>query len=336
MKKILSIMFAIILALSMGTVALADEGKYDDMSTVTITKDYILTNPGTISPAETFTFSELKNFSVTDAAEGVTTDNMPTPTISSISYDLGDAGSDNMSRTAVITLPDDYSSVGVYTYTFTENPGETAGVTYYDKEIKLVVTVLQGENGKLRVAAVHTETEGGKSKTDKFPNVYSAGSLAITKVVTGNMGDQSKYFNVTVTLNGEEGKEYAESYAVTGGSFSGNPESIKIDVPTEFQLKHGDTITIENLPYGVTYTVVEDDYTVDEDGKKDYDNAVYTLSDENCKIDSDFDTVTITNNKNQDVDTGILLDNVPYVLLLACVFGGMSVFFAKRRGSREE
>lgn len=332
MKKILSIMFAIILALSMGTVALAEEEKkYEDMPAVTITKVYELTNPGTISPAETFTFSELKNFSVTDAAEGVTTDNMPTPTISSISYNLGDAGSDNMSKTAVITLPENYSSVGVYTYTFTEIPGETAGVTYYDKEIKLVVTVLQGENGKLRVAAVHTETEGGKSKTDKFPNVYSAGSLAITKVVTGNMGDQSKYFNVTVTLNGEEGKEYAESYAVTGGSFSGNPESIKIDVPTEFQLKHGDTITIENLPYGVTYTVAEDDYRTEG-----YREAQIDFKDKNKTIDTASDTVTITNNKNQDVDTGILLDNVPYVLLLACVFGGMSVFFAKRRGSREE
>ena len=330
MKKILSIMFAIILALSMGTVALAEEEKYEDMSNVTITKVYELTNPGTISPAETFTFSELKNFSVTDAAEGVTTDNMPTPTISSISYNLGDAGSDNMSKTAFITLPDDYSSVGVYTYTFTENPGETAGVTYYDKEIKLVVTVLQGENGKLRVAAVHTETEGGE-KADNFPNVYSAGSLAITKVVTGNMGDQSKYFNVTVTLNGEEGKEYAESYAVTGGSFSGNPESIKIDVPTEFQLKHGDTITIENLPYGVTYTVVEDDYKTEG-----YREAQIDFKDKNKTIDTASDTVTITNTKNQDVDTGILLDNVPYVLLLACVFGGMSVFFAKRRGSREE
>lgn len=331
MKKILSIMFAIILALSMGTVALAEEEKkYEDMPTVTITKVYELTNPGTISPAETFTFSELKNFSVTDAAEGVTTDNMPTPTISSISYNLGDAGSENMSKTAFITLPDDYSSVGVYTYTFTEIPGETAGVTYYDKEIKLVVTVLQGENGKLRVAAVHTETEGGE-KADNFPNVYSAGSLAITKVVTGNMGDQSKYFNVTVTLNGEEGKEYAESYAVTGGSFSGNPESIKIDVPTEFQLKHGDTITIENLPYGVTYTVVEDDYKTEG-----YKEAQIDFKDKNKTIDTASDTVTITNNKNQDVDTGILLDNVPYVLLLACVFGGMSVFFAKRRGSREE
>ncbi|WP_455618498.1 DUF7601 domain-containing protein [Eisenbergiella sp.] len=335
MKKILSILFAIVLTLSMGTVALAEEGNYTDMSQVTITKEYKLTNPGTISPAETFTFSNLVNYSVTDAAEGVTVENMPTPTISSISYGLGEAGSENMKKTAVITLPDNYESVGVYTYVFSETQGDTAGVTYYDKEIKLVVTVLQGENGRLRIAAVHAEAEDG-DKTDNFPNEYSAGSLAITKVVTGNMGDQSKYFNVTVTLNGEEKKNYADSYAVTGGSLSSNPGSIEIGVPTEFQLKHGDTITIENLPYGVTYTVAEADYTKDEDGNDDYDQATYTLSDKNCKIDSASDTVTITNNKDTDIDTGVLLDNVPYVLLLACVFGGMSVFFAKKRSSREE
>ena len=56
-----------------------------------------------------------------------------------------------------------------------------------------MVTVLQGENGRLRVAAVHTEAEDG-DKADKFPNEYSAGSLAIAKVVTGNMGDKEKYF----------------------------------------------------------------------------------------------------------------------------------------------
>ena len=137
MKKILSIVFAIVLMLSMGTVALAAEGNYTDMSQVTITKEYKLTNPGTTSPAETFTFSELTNVSVTDAAEGVTVENMPTPTIGSISYELGEAGSENMKKTAVITLPDNYSSVGVYTYSFKEIPGKTAGVTYYDKEIKL-------------------------------------------------------------------------------------------------------------------------------------------------------------------------------------------------------
>jgi len=198
-----------------------------------------------------------------------------------------------------------------------------------------VVTVLQGENGRLRVAAVHTEAEDG-DKADKFPNEYSAGSLAIAKVVTGNMGDKEKYFKVTVTLTGEKEKNYATSYSVTGGSYEENPEIIEIGIPTDFYLKHDDTITIKNLPYGVTYTVAEADYTKDEEGNDDYDKAAYTLSDGNCKIDSASDTVTITNNKDMDIDTGVILDNVPYVLLLACVFGGMSVFFAKKRSSREK
>lgn len=327
MKKILSIMFAIILALSMGTVALADEGKYDDMSTVTITKDYILTNPGTISPAETFTFS-VENDSVTDAAEGVTKENMPTPTIGSISYESGAAGSENKKGFATIELPK-YTSVGIYTYLFQENDGKTAGVTYYDQKIKLVVTVLQDENGLIRVAAVHTETEGG-AKADTFPNEYSAGSLKIAKKVTGNLGDRAKYFKVTVTLNGDGEKIYEKSYEVTGGSYAQNPKTIEIEKPTDFYLKHDDTITIENLPYGVTYTVAEADYKTEG-----YD-AEIVFEDPDKMMNNASETVTITNNKNQDIDTGILLDNVPYVLLLACVFGGMSVFFAKRRGSREE
>lgn len=328
MKKILSIMFAIILALSMGTVALAEDEKYEDMSTVTITKVYELTNLGTISPAETFTFS-VENDSVTDAAERVTVESMPTPTIGSISYESGAAGSENKNGVATIELPE-YTSVGIYTYLLQENDGKTAGVTYYDQKIKLVVTVLQDENGLIRVAAVHTETEGGE-KADTFPNVYSAGSLKIAKKVTGNLGDREKYFKVTVTLNGDGEKVYEKSYGVTGGSYEQNPKTIEIETPTDFYLKHDDTITIENLPYGVTYTVAEADYI-----GEGYKAAKIVFEDPDKTMNTASETVTITNTKNQDIDTGILLDNVPYVLLLACVFGGMSVFFAKRRGSREE
>ena len=50
-----------------------------------------------------------------------------------------------------MNLPE-YTSVGVYTYTLKETDNKTAGVTYYSKDIKLVVTVIQGEDGELRVA----------------------------------------------------------------------------------------------------------------------------------------------------------------------------------------
>ena len=76
MKKILSLALALMLVLSLSTVAFAakdeePEPTYNDMSTVTLTKEYVLTNSGTTSPAETFAFSALTCTSVSDAADGV-------------------------------------------------------------------------------------------------------------------------------------------------------------------------------------------------------------------------------------------------------------------------
>lgn len=337
MKKFLSIMLAFVLAFSMGIVAFADEVDTNvDMSTITLTKDYVLENPDTISPAETFTFS-IERTSVTDAAADVTKDNMPIPTIGSVQYSEGEAGSATMSKDITITLPT-YDSVGIYTYTINEDAGDNAGVTYREDPIKLVVTVQQGADDKIRVAAVHTENGNGE-KTNKFENKYSAGSLSISKTVTGNMGDRDKYFKVTVTLTGESGKTYAGSYDITGGSptytidgstVENNPTTIAVGTPVNIYLKHDDTVTISNLPYGVSYTVAEDDYTSEGYG------ASYVLSDDTKVIKTANSTVAITNNKEAEVDTGITLDNVPYILLLACVFVGMVLFFAKKRLARED
>ena len=146
MKKIAAIIFSAAMVLNMGAVAMATGGdttpSYTDMKTVTIKKSYEATNPSTTSPAETFGFS-IERTSVKDAAAGVATGNMPLPTIGSVSYEKGEAGSETKSKDITITLPE-YSSVGVYTYTIKETQGLTAGVTYRTSDIKLVVTVMQG------------------------------------------------------------------------------------------------------------------------------------------------------------------------------------------------
>ena len=121
MKKLISLALALVLVLSMSTVAFAAEGEeaaYTVMSTVTLTKEYKLTNTGTTSPAETFTFSALTCTNVTDAADGVTTANAPVPTIANVAYTAGEAGGENAKKNITITLPT-YTSVGIYTYTFT-------------------------------------------------------------------------------------------------------------------------------------------------------------------------------------------------------------------------
>ena len=201
-----------------------------------------------------------------------------------------------------------YERVGVYTYTLKETDNKTAGVAYYSKDIKLVVTVIQGEDGKLRVAGVHTEDEGS-DKSDEITNIYSAGTLKVSKTVTGNLGDRDKYFTFKVTLTGEQDKNYADSYAVTGGSYEENPTTVKVGEPAVFHLRHGDTISISNLPYGVTYTVEEtaaeaDGYTTEKTG-------------DSGRICSAEATAAFTNTKEGHIDTGIKLDSLPYILVFA-------------------
>ena len=336
MKKILSLALALVLVLSMGTVAFAAEGEettYTDMSTVTLTKEYKLTNTGTTSPAETFAFSALTCTNVTDAADGVTTANAPVPTIASVSYTAGEAGGENAKKNITITLPT-YTSVGIYTYTFTETDGGTAGVTYRSDAITLVVTVIE-QDGKVRVAAVHTEGEG-EAKSGEFNNEYSAGSLSVKKTVTGIMGDQQKEFTVKVTFTAPEGDTVREAITYVDGTetktiaagegWTGSKE-------VEITLKHDETVTFTNIPYGVTYTVVENDYTSEADGG--YDAASYNFDDNNKKIDTASENVTITNNKDGNIDTGINMDSMPYILLLAVACMGLFVFISKKRMMRE-
>lgn len=319
MKKLLSIGLAALLAFGLATTSFAEEA--GDVTTpkdgtVTIHKVYKLENAGTTSPAETFTLVQDGAGKVKD---GEATEAPALGTITGATYEEGAATINGTTGDITVALPE-YTNVGVYEYTLKEVAGTTAGVTYYDKGIKLVVTVVNDNNGKLRIAAVHTESTG-EAKSDKFPNTYKAGELDVSKTVTGNLGDKNKYFEFTVTLTGEEGKTYRDSYAVTGGSNTANPSTIKVGEATTFLLKHGDTITIANLPYRVEYTVTEtaaEGYTTTSTG--DYGT-----------INAAEQTAAFTNNKAGSIDTGVVLNNMPYILVLAVLAAGVAVFIIRKR-----
>ena len=319
MKKLLSIGLAAMLAFGLATTSFAEEA--GDVTTptdgtVTIHKVYKLENAGTKSPAETFTLEQDGKGRVTN---GDATEAPALGTITGATYEEGAATVSGTTGDITVALPE-YTNVGVYEYTLKEVDGTTAGVTYYDKGIKLVVTVVNDNNGKLRIAAVHTESTG-EAKSDKFPNTYKAGELDVSKTVIGNLGDKNKYFEFKVTLTGENGKTYRDSYAVTGGSNTANPSTIKIGEETTFLLKHGDTITIANLPYDVTYTVTEtaaEGYTTEKTGADGTISAADQIA-------------AFTNTKNGSIDTGVVLNNMPYILVLAVLAAGVAVFIIRKR-----
>lgn len=325
-EKLLAGVLSISLAMGVNVMpAFAASGEtYADMDSVVIKKNYELANEGTFSPAETFSF-DIEADNVTDASDDITPENMPMPTIGTVSYLRGEAGSTTKTKQIEIQLPK-YDSVGVYTYIIHEVAGNSAGVTYYGDAILLRVTVIE-QDGKLRIAAVHTEDpeSTGEGKKDDFDDLYSAGELEVHKDVEGIMGNKDKYFEFTVQLTGEEGKTYQDSYAITGGSYDANPASIEIKpgetTEATFYLKDGDTIHIENLPYGVEYKVSETpvaDYVTTETGTEG-------------EVDEAVEQANFTNTKGGTVDAGVVLDSAPYLFTLTGAAGVGLLLTLRRR-----
>ena len=79
----------------------------------------------------------------------------------------------------------------------------------------------------------------------------SPGHLAISKIVTGDLGDPAKEFHFTLTLRDENGNALSESY-----SYAGSKQG-KIKSGDIIALKHGERIVIANLPAGTQYIVSE-------------------------------------------------------------------------------
>ena len=324
-EKLLVAVLSISLAMGVSVMpAFAASGEtYADMDSVVIKKNYELANEGTLSPEETFTFT-IDPGTVTDASEGIDAADYK-PIVGDVTYAQGEAGSASKTKKIEIKLPE-YDSVGVYTYIIHEAAGNSAGVTYYGDAILLRVTVIE-QDGKLRIAAVHTEDpeSTGEGKRDDFDNLYSAGKLEVHKDVEGIMGNKDKYFEFRVQLTGEEGKTYQDSYAITGGSYDANPASIEIrpgeTTEATFYLKDDDTIHIENLPYGVEYKVSETpvaDYVTTETGTEG-------------EVDEAVEQASFTNTKGGIVDAGVVLDSAPYLFTLTGAAGVGLLLTLRRR-----
>ena len=292
------------------------------VSSVTVKKVYKLTNANMSSPAETFTLEQVGAGRVTD---GDATSAPALGTITGAIFAKGAATVDGTTGNITIALPT-YEKVGVYEYTLREVAGKTVGVAYYGKDILLKVTVIE-QGGKVRVAAVHTESGEGDdtAKRDNFPNEYSAGDLNVTKTVAGNLGDQSKKFNFTVTFTKPDGKDVNSTITATVAGVDATDFNIAWDdkgtYTYTFQLAHGQKASFANLPYGVSYTVTEaaaDGYTTTKAGDSGTINAAEH-------------TAAFTNTKEGSIDTGVTTENLPYVLLIGFVVLAGAALLIKRK-----
>lgn len=198
------------------------------------------------------------------------------------------------------------------------------------------VTVVNGETlGTFKVESVSFAKNKNKLANDEaaFNNTYTANKLEVSKQVTGNLGDKSKYFDFTITLTGKDEKTAYDKngYTVSGGSYDENPTFIKVGATTTFKLKHNDTITIANLPKDVTYTVTEtavDKYKTTVNGT-DGNKAEGTTTAVKA-------TQAFVNSKGGNIDTGINLTTLPYILVFAGVIVIAGAAFITRRRKYED
>lgn len=321
MKKILAMVLAMMLVLSMSTAFAAVDTtnwKSDKATYSAILKNYEVNGETTtgLFPVENLVFVP-----VADPT------NPDTTNLTIAALDTTTAGD----QTLTITVPS-YTKVGTYLYTITETADDAQGVTYSNDTLGITVLVeYDYDNSKLKATVGLTKGEEGKD--EDFTNTYDVGNLEVSKKVTGNLGDKNKVFNVTVTFKTEKDKYVRSDINYTDdGTAKAIPKNWTGTKSVVITLKDGETVKFTDIPEGVKYTVVEDDYTTGpKNGENGYDAASYKDEDATATIASGkTDAVEITNHKDTSVDTGISLDNAPYMILMALVVVAGAALIVKR------
>lgn len=209
---------------------------------------------------------------------------------------------------------------------------------------------------------------------DRVVNFYAhykkaTSNVTITKQVTGLLGDTNKEFafNVSITQNnaactGVTAKKGDQTVSdLTNFTLKHNETVTLENVPI------GATITVKESAPGEHYTVYSTGYNDGQNGSgevtfkyvavantaaaSDADEADLMLlsMDEDTAVDTDAvaladatdkpvpnNAITVTNHCTLFPDTGVLLDTLPYIVILAVVAGGVALLMLRKRRKEDD
>ncbi|EGT5619433.1 hypothetical protein BUL45_10230 [Clostridium perfringens] len=349
-KKLSALLLSGTMFMSMNTNVFASnlpsggvEGTEQNPAKATITKNFEFSE-GINTPNATFKFT----------AEKITND-APDATIGDINYTQGDNGTlsngkYSVKKTTEITFGN-FPHAGEYDYNVKETNEGVGGITYDTKEYKVHVYVANSNamDGKTYVKAITSEN-GGEKAPIEFVNTYKKDtSLLIEKNVTGDLADLTKQFEFQINL-----KKSATSDIT---KFEGNiirkdgkiePVTYTAENTETFKLANGDKLKFESIPAGTKYEVKEigasDGYTpsitVIENGNETSNNrtvaekdGISSKSNSNDNLIGEGENkVTFTNTYNDKPITGIVMNNIPFILMISfAVLGFGALAIIKRR-----
>lgn len=209
---------------------------------------------------------------------------------------------------------------------------------------------------------------------DAFKNSYDSKSLTLSKTVHGALADLNKDFTFTIKFTKDTTTATITNEMYRGPQVGtlGNNVSIKLagtettplvantylelDKPYTVSLRHNGSLELSNLPAGIKYEVFEDGSEVSGSDvvlnttNTSGQNVKYVVTVENATFDAGEKTVSgqinkeapadmkadFHNTNNAEPDMGVVLDNAPYIAMLAIVaIGGVALMLNKRRRDEE-
>lgn len=247
-----------------------------------------------------------------------------------------------------------FPHAGEFTYKLTEIAGSTeleGGTMTYDTSVwTLRVYVKNGENGKTEISNITASKEGNKQEKIAFDNKFEkTTSLIVEKQIEGALADRTKKFEFTIQFQKSPTLEQNKTSFIT----SDNKE-YEYGKEYPFQLSDDEKIVFDNLPAGTTYEVIEkgakDKYVpsvkVEENGNSAVEAGLTRETEEQSLSSTAIhkgeklnlagekkNYVVFTNTLDEkDVPiTGVMLNEMPYILFMGAAAVGLGVYFVIKR-----
>lgn len=356
-KRFISIALCLILCMSFCAAAFAEEpasldtgDMSTDLTAVFITKKLNVAEDIFNNAPHSYQVQFADGVFVTDVAGADTSAPAIANQTITVEYDENDVANGAINFTFLNSVS--WVHAGEFDYTVSEVPQTVASPAELDNdttEFTLRVFVINGASG-LQVAGIIVENGGDKVDPSQeeysetgcgFENTYTEsleneeGVLNVTKTITGTLADKTQEFAITVVLTLPETASAADVAVAEGVDW------VADTLTATANLADGDVLSFTKLPAGTKFTVHEDQlagYKATVSGfvslAEQDAGASFTTALSDAIIESA--EVTITNDLPYTPPTGVVINNLPFILLVVLSVGGLCVYFAASRRRNDE